>query len=60
MNYGTSLGKKKVLLTLLSIKRSTGGRAKMQQELFCLQCTEQRAAEAGTNINSLFGNINTP
>jgi hypothetical protein len=48
------LERKKVLLTLLSIKRSTGGRAKMQQELFCLQCTEQRAAEAGTNINSLW------
>jgi iron complex outermembrane receptor protein len=56
MNYGTSLGKKKSNATTASFQlRGQTGRAKDAGNIFnAYNAVEQRAAEAGTNINSLF------
>jgi iron complex outermembrane receptor protein len=62
MNYGTSLGKEKFhqCNCKFSIKRKTGRAKDATGNLFnAFNAIEQRA-EAGTNINSLFGNINNP
>jgi iron complex outermembrane receptor protein len=60
MNYGTSLGKEKVSsMQLLQLRGQTGRAKDATGNLFnAFNAIEQRAAEAGTNINSLFGNIN--
>jgi iron complex outermembrane receptor protein len=58
MNYGTSLGKKSFINATASFQlRGQTGRAKdATGNLFnAFNAIEQRAAEAGTNINSLFG-----
>lgn len=62
MNYGTSLGKEKSFINATASFQLRGqtGRAKdATGNLFsAFNAVEQRAAEAGTNINNLFGNIN--
>ncbi|WP_016990721.1 TonB-dependent receptor [Flavobacterium sp. ACAM 123] len=62
MNYGTSLGKEKSFINATASFQLRGqtGRAKdATGNLFnAFNAIEQRAAEAGTNINELFGNIN--
>jgi iron complex outermembrane receptor protein len=62
MNYGTSLGKEKSFINATASFQLRGqtGRAKdATGNLFnAFNAVEQRAAEAGTNINALFGNIN--
>lgn len=65
LNYGTDLGKEKSFIngTASFQLRDATSRAKdVTGTLFnAYNAVEQRAAEAGTNINSLFGNItNTP
>ena len=65
LNYGTSLGKEKSFIngTASFQLRDATSRAKdVTGNLFnAYNAVEQRAAEAGTNINALFGNItNTP
>ncbi|WP_449404272.1 TonB-dependent receptor [Flavobacterium hiemivividum] len=65
MNYGTSLGKEKSFINATASFQLRGqtGRAKdATGTLFsAFNAVEQRAVEAGTNINALFGNIdNTP
>ncbi|SEA77958.1 iron complex outermembrane recepter protein [Flavobacterium gillisiae] len=62
MNYGTGLGKEKSFINATASFQLRGqtGRAKdATGNLFnAFNAVEQRAAEAGTNINALFGNIN--
>jgi iron complex outermembrane receptor protein len=62
MNYGTGLGKEKSFINATASFQLRGqtGRAKdATGNLFsAFNAIEQRAAEAGTNINGLFGNIN--
>jgi iron complex outermembrane receptor protein len=65
LNYGTGLGKEKSFIngTASFQLRDATSRAKdVTGNLFnAYNAVEQRAAEAGTNINALFGNItNTP
>ncbi len=65
LNYGTGLGKEKSFIngTASFQLRDATSRAKdVTGTLFnAYNAVEQRAAEAGTNINALFGNItNTP
>ncbi|NGY38218.1 TonB-dependent receptor [Flavobacterium sp. XN-5] len=61
MNYGTSLGKEKSFINATASFQLRGqtGRAKdATGTLFsAFNAVEQRAVEAGTNINALFGNI---
>jgi iron complex outermembrane receptor protein len=62
MNYGTTLGKEKGFINATASFQLRGqtGRAKdATGTIFnAYNAIEQRAAEAGTNINTLFGNIN--
>ena len=62
MNYGTSLGKEKSFINAtgsFQLRGQTSRAKDMTWPLFDgYNAVEQRAAEAGTDINSLFGNIN--
>jgi iron complex outermembrane receptor protein len=62
LNYGTGLGKEKSFINATASFqfRDATSRAKdVTGTLFnAYNAVEQRAAEAGTNINALFGNIN--
>jgi iron complex outermembrane receptor protein len=62
MNYGTSLGKEKSFINATAsfqLRGQTSRARDVTGGLFsAFNAVEQRAAEAGTNINSLWGNIN--
>ena len=62
MNYGTSLGKEKSFINATASFQLRGQTSRAKDatgNLFsAFNAIEQRAAEAGTNINELFGNIN--
>jgi iron complex outermembrane receptor protein len=60
MNYGTSLGKEKVSSMQLQVfKEDKQAELKMLQVIYLMRLMLlSKDAEAGTNINSLFGNIN--
>lgn len=65
MNYGTNLGKEKSFINAtlsLQLRDNTSRANDVRGTLFnAYNAVEQRAAEAGVNINALFGNItNTP
>lgn len=65
LNYGTSLGKEKSFINATAsfqLRDATSRAKEVTGTLFnAYNAIEQRAAEAGTNINALFGNItNTP
>ena len=65
LNYGTSLGKEKSFINATAsfqLRDATSRAKDVTGNLFnAYNAVEQRAAEAGTNINALFGNItNTP
>lgn len=65
LNYGTSLGKEKSFINATAsfqLRDATNRAKDVTGTLFnAYNAVEQRAAEAGTNINALFGNItNTP
>jgi iron complex outermembrane receptor protein len=65
LNYGTSLGKEKSFINATAsfqLRDATSRAKEVTGTLFnAYNAVEQRAAEAGTNINGLFGNItNTP
>ncbi len=65
LNYGTSLGKEKSFINATAsfqLRDATSRAKEVTGTLFnAYNAVEQRAAEAGTNINALFGNItNTP
>jgi len=65
LNYGTSLGKDKSFINAtgsFQLRDQTSRAKDVTGTLFsAFNAVEQRAAEAGTNINALFGNItNTP
>ncbi|MGZ9735727.1 TonB-dependent receptor [Flavobacterium sp. GNP002] len=65
LNYGTGLGKEKSFINAtasLQLRDATSRAKEVTGTLFnAYNAVEQRAAEAGTNINSLYGNItNTP
>ena len=65
LNYGTSLGKEKSFINAtgsFQLRDATSRAKDATGTLFNgYNAVEQRAAEAGTNINALFGNItNTP
>jgi iron complex outermembrane receptor protein len=65
LNYGTNLGKEKSFINLTAsfqLRDNTSRAKDVTGTLFNgYNAVEQRAAEAGTNINALFGNItNTP
>ncbi|RKS13652.1 iron complex outermembrane receptor protein [Flavobacterium sp. 120] len=65
LNYGTSLGKEKSFINAtgsFQLRDATSRAKDVTGTLFNgYNAVEQRAAEAGTNINALFGNItNTP
>jgi iron complex outermembrane receptor protein len=65
LNYGTNLGKEKSFINVTASAQLRGqtSRAKgATGNIFnAYNAVEQRAAQAGTNINALFGNIsNTP
>jgi iron complex outermembrane receptor protein len=61
MNYGTSLGKEKSFINATAsfqLRAQTGRAKDVTGGLFsAFNAIEQRATEAGTNINSLWGNI---
>ncbi|MFV8442591.1 TonB-dependent receptor [Flavobacterium sp. LB2P44] len=62
LNYGTSLGKEKSFINATAsfqLRDATSRAKDVTGNLFnAYNAVEQRAAEAGTNINALFGNIN--
>jgi iron complex outermembrane recepter protein len=62
LNYGTNLGKEKSFINVTAsfqLRDNTSRAKDVTGTLFSgYNAVEQRAAEAGTNINSLFGNIN--
>lgn len=62
MNYGTNLGKEKSFINATAsfqLRDNTSRAKDVTGTLFNgYNAVEQRALEAGTNINSLFGNIN--
>jgi iron complex outermembrane receptor protein len=65
LNYGTGLGKEKSFINATAsfqLRDATSRAKDVTGTLFnAYNAVEQRAAEAGTNINALFGNItNTP
>jgi iron complex outermembrane receptor protein len=65
LNYGTNLGKEKSFINATAsfqLRDNTSRAKDVTGTLFNgYNAVEQRAAEAGTNINALFGNItNTP
>jgi iron complex outermembrane receptor protein len=65
MNYGTNLGKEKSFINATAsfqLRDNTSRAKDVTGTIFSgYNAVEQRAAEAGTNINALFGNItNTP
>jgi iron complex outermembrane receptor protein len=65
MNYGTNLGKEKSFINVTAsfqLRDNTSRAKDVTGTLFNgYNAIEQRASEAGTNINALFGNItNTP
>ena len=65
LNYGTSLGKEKSFINATAsfqLRDATSRAKDVTGNLFnAYNAVEQRATEAGTNINALFGNItNTP
>ncbi|MDD5152174.1 MAG: TonB-dependent receptor, partial [Flavobacterium sp.] len=65
LNYGTGLGKEKSFINVtgsFQLRDQTSRAKDVTGTLFSgFNAVEQRAAEAGTNINALFGNItNTP
>ncbi|MFE3848723.1 TonB-dependent receptor domain-containing protein [Flavobacterium sp. LB3P45] len=65
LNYGTGLGKEKSFINATAsfqLRDATSRAKDVTGNLFnAYNAVEQRAAEAGTNINALFGNItNTP
>lgn len=65
LNYGTSLGKEKSFINATAsfqLRDATSRANDVTGTLYnAYNAVEQRAAEAGTNINALFGNItNTP
>ncbi|TDE27098.1 TonB-dependent receptor [Flavobacterium ranwuense] len=65
LNYGTGLGKEKSFINATAsfqLRDATSRAKEVTGNLFnAYNAVEQRAAEAGTNINALFGNItNTP
>ena len=65
LNYGTDLGKEKSFINATAsfqLRDATSRAKEVTGTLFnAYNAVEQRAAEAGTNINALFGNItNTP
>ncbi|TRX37409.1 TonB-dependent receptor [Flavobacterium sp. ZT3R18] len=65
MNYGTGLGKEKSFINLtgsFQLRDATSRAGEETNTIFnAYNAVEQRAAGAGVNINSLFGNItNTP
>ncbi|MGO4905286.1 TonB-dependent receptor [Flavobacterium sp. W20_MBD1_R3] len=64
LNYGTSLGKEKSFINATAsfqLRDATSRAKDATGTLFnAFNAVEQRAAEAGTNINALFGNINNP
>jgi iron complex outermembrane receptor protein len=65
LNYGTSLGKEKSFINATAsfqLRDATSRAKEVTGTLFnAYNAVEQRAAEDGTNINALFGNItNTP
>ena len=62
LNYGTGLGKEKSFINATAsfqLRDATSRSKDVTGNLFnAYNAVEQRAAEAGTNINALFGNIN--
>jgi iron complex outermembrane receptor protein len=62
MNYGTNLGKEKSFINATAsfqLRDNTSRAKDVTGNLFSgYNAVEQRAIEAGTNINALFGNIN--
>jgi iron complex outermembrane receptor protein len=65
LNYGTNLGKEKSFINLtgsFQLREATSRANEVTGTLFSgFNAVEQRASQAGTNINALFGNItNTP
>ncbi|MFV8337014.1 TonB-dependent receptor [Flavobacterium sp. RSP29] len=64
LNYGTGLGKEKSFINATAsfqLRDATSRAKDVTGNLFnAYNAVEQRAAEAGTNINALFGNINNP
>ncbi|MFV5691731.1 TonB-dependent receptor domain-containing protein [Flavobacterium sp. LT1R49] len=62
LNYGTGLGKEKSFINATAsfqLRDATSRAKDVTGTLFnAYNAVEQRAAEAGTNINALFGNIN--
>ncbi len=65
LNYGTNLGKEKSFINLtgsFQLRDATSRANEVTGTLFSgFNAVEQRASQAGTNINALFGNItNTP
>ncbi|MFV5688298.1 TonB-dependent receptor domain-containing protein [Flavobacterium sp. ZT3R25] len=62
LNYGTGLGKEKSFINATAsfqLRDATSRAKDVTGNLFnAYNAVEQRAAEAGTNINALFGNIN--
>ncbi|MFV5703794.1 TonB-dependent receptor domain-containing protein [Flavobacterium sp. XS2P12] len=65
LNYGTGLGKEKSFINATAsfqLRDATSRAKEVTGTLFnAYNAVEQRASEAGTNINTLFGNItNTP
>jgi iron complex outermembrane receptor protein len=65
LNYGTGLGKEKSFINATAsfqLRDATSRAKEVTGTLFnAYNAVEQRAAQAGTNINTLFGNItNTP
>ena len=62
LNYGTGLGKEKSFINATAsfqLRDATSRAKDVTGNLFnAYNAVEQRAAEAGTNINSLYGNIN--
>ncbi|TDE43996.1 TonB-dependent receptor [Flavobacterium rhamnosiphilum] len=63
LNYGTGLGKEKSFINVtgsFQLRDATSRAKEVTGTLFnAYNAIEQRAAEAGTNINALFGNIGT-
>jgi iron complex outermembrane receptor protein len=63
LNYGTDLGKEKSFINATAsfqLRDATSRAKDVTGTLFnAYNAVEQRAAEAGTNINALFGNIGT-
>lgn len=62
LNYGTDLGKEKSFINATAsfqLRDATSRAKDVTGNLFnAYNAVEQRAAEAGTNINALYGNIN--